>query len=157
METLILSSLWAMFNWTVSTRSGGYYHSFSGAVLFQIFYYIKKMAVNLLTTKISLIRQLAKWNWLVNMYRAFSTWKFTIYYLLRQKNHGKHQWLISKLEANLFISGDVVSKSSRPTFCFHSGRRFSWEKLVRLSENVSCYKQVLAFIPRQRWSRSILK
>ena len=49
-----------------------------------------------------------------------------------------------KLEANLFISGDVVSKSSRPTFCFHSGRLFSWEKLVRLSQNVSCIKQVLA-------------
>ena len=60
METLILSSLRAMFSWTVSTRSGVITIHFQVQFYSKFVIIIKKMAVNLLTTKISLIRQLAK-------------------------------------------------------------------------------------------------
>lgn len=60
METLILSSLRAMFSWTVSTRSGVITIHFQVQFYSKFVIIIKKMAVNLLTTKISLIRQLTK-------------------------------------------------------------------------------------------------
>lgn len=59
----------------------GYYHSFSGAVLFQICYYNKKNGREPLNNQNIINQATGK----MNMYRALSTWKFTIYYLLRQK------------------------------------------------------------------------
>lgn len=83
METLILSSLRAMFSWTVSTRSGVI------TIHFQVQFYsklviIKKNGREPLNNQNIINQATGK----MNIYRALSTWKFTIYYLLRQKNMG---------------------------------------------------------------------
>lgn len=85
METLILSSLRDMFSWTVSTRSGVI------TIHFQVQFYskfviIRKNGREPLNNQNIINQATGK----MNMYRALSTWKFTIYYLLRQKKHGKH-------------------------------------------------------------------